>query len=89
MEALLVFIQSLAGTALVSIMVILTLRSILSIFLTPEDNSPLFNVIYNIAEIFISPMRAICDRFDIGTNSPIDIPAFITVLIVCFAYMLV
>lgn len=54
-------------------------RALFSFF--PSDDNPLLALLAFITEPVIYPVRALCDRFGIGDGLPIDIPFFITFVI--------
>lgn len=62
------------------------LRMLLSFFMMEED-SRLLNFLTMITEPFITPVRAILVRFNIGQDSPIDWSFSLTYLLIAIAQM--
>lgn len=56
-------------------------RAILSWLPLDEDN-PIENLLYNVTEPVIMPVRAICDHFGWFDGLPLDIPFLITALLI-------
>ena len=62
------------------------LRMLLSFFMM-EEGSRLLNFLTIITEPFITPVRAILVRFNIGQDSPIDWSFSLTYLLIAIAQM--
>ena len=67
-------------------MIAMFLRAVFSLF--PLGDGPLGGFLIMITEPFIMPVRAIFNHFGIGTNFPLDIPFFVTYLILSFISVL-
>lgn len=78
------FVALLRGTvqALLSVVQLCFLvRALLSWFPIREDN-PFLNLTAMVTEPFIMPVRALFDRFGWFRNVPIDVPFFVSFLLV-------
>lgn len=60
--------------------VILQLVSMLTSF-NAEENK-FYTFCFAITEIFVTPIRYLCERFNLFTNTPIDAPFFIAYLLI-------
>lgn len=60
--------------------VILQLVSMLTSFNAEENKFYIF--CFAITEIFVTPIRYLCERFNLFTNTPIDAPFFIAYLLI-------
>ncbi len=80
MEAVLYIIAKVVQILLSVLSLAMFLRVILQFF-TDEGNK-LDTFCYAITEPFIVPIRMICDKMNVGQNSPVDVPFFITYIII-------
>ncbi|MBE6637705.1 MAG: YggT family protein [Ruminococcaceae bacterium] len=55
-------------------------RALLS-WIVPDDDSAPMRFLYAITEPFIAPIRALMYHFNIGMDGPLDIPFFVTVIL--------
>ncbi len=55
-------------------------RALISWLPLPED-SPVENFLYSVTEPVIMPVRSLCERFGWFENLPIDMPFFITFIL--------
>ena len=62
------------------------IRAILSWF-PSSDDSKFSRFLYVLTEPVIYPVRALFDKLDIGTSLPIDVPFFVTFLLLSFLSM--
>ena len=56
------------------------LRALLPFFMDVEGKS-FFTVLLVVTEFFVAPVRAVMFKLDVGQNSPLDIPFFVTYLL--------
>ncbi len=56
-------------------------RSLLSLFFMDDDNVWL-DFLYAVTEPVIYPIRALFDKLDLFKDSPLDIPFFVTTLMI-------
>jgi len=62
------------------------IRAIFSLF--PLDEGPFSSFLMVFTEPVIYPVRVICSKFGLGDGLPIDIPFFITFLLLSFLSMI-
>lgn len=55
-------------------------RAVIS-WLPIEEDSPVENFLFGVTEPFIMPARALCDRFGWFEGLPIDMPFFLTFIL--------
>ena len=85
---MIIFLEVLRGTAYLLITVLHTamfIRAILSWFPMAEGRFSQF--LYALTEPVIYPVRVLFDKLNIGTGLPIDIPFFVTFLLLSFISM--
>ena len=46
------------------------------------ENSKLYLFCFAVSEIFVTPFRFLCERFNLFTNTPIDAPFFIAYIFI-------
>ena len=83
------FLEVIRGTAYLLIYLLHTamfIRAILSWI--PSAEGKISQFFYALTEPVIYPVRAIFEKLDIGTSLPIDIPFFVTYLLLSFLSML-
>lgn len=56
------------------------LRALLPLFMDVEGKS-FFTVLFVITELFVTPVRAVMFKLGVGQNSPLDVPFFVTYLL--------
>ena len=86
MEALLYVVAKVVAIALSVLSVAMFLRVILQFFVSEDNKLVIF--CYAITEPFIIPVRVIMERLNIGQDSPLDIPFFVSYLILSVLQML-
>lgn len=82
MDILIYLLSTTVGLFLSLLMFAMFLRAVCSLF--PIGDGALGGFLVMITEPFIFPVRKIFDHFGIGTNFPLDIPFFVTYLIISF-----
>lgn len=73
-----IFLSAVSFAMLVRVM--LQLVSMLTSFNAEENKFYIF--CFAITEIFVTPIRYLCERFNLFTNTPIDAPFFIAYLLI-------
>ncbi len=63
------------------ISVAMLVRAVLSWFQMGDGQSPIGNFLFVVTEPFILPIRALFDRFGWFQNIPLDVPFFVTMLL--------
>lgn len=79
MQSVLYILARVAQIALGFAEVAMLLRAILSWFIMDDEN-PFMGFLYAVTEPFCLPARAVCDKFEVFDEIPIDAPFFITML---------
>lgn len=82
MDILIYLLSSTIGLILSILMIAMFLRAVFSLF--PIGDGALGGFLIMITEPFIMPVRAVFNHLGIGNNFPLDIPFFITYLIISF-----
>lgn len=85
-----VFLNIMAGTVSAFLMVLILCmfaRAITSWFPIDEE-SPVIRFLYAITEPVIYPMRVLLGRSELVQSIPIDIPFFLTMMLIYFVYAL-
>lgn len=62
------------------VLFIMFVSAVLS-WIIQDDEYPLVNAIHAVADLFTIPVRYVCDRFGWFQGFPIDMPFFITVIL--------
>lgn len=75
-----------ADVAISAVLFVMLIRAIFS-FLPVSEEGLLPSFLAAITEPLIFPIRLLCDKFDIGTSVPFDIPFLITYFILMFLSM--
>lgn len=70
------------------ISIAMLVRVILSWFQMGDGQSAIGQFLYLVTEPFILPLRALCDRFGWFRNLPIDMPFFITMILLSVIRMI-
>ena len=86
MESVFYIIAKVVSIGLSVLSVAMFLRVILQFFASGENKFVIF--CYAITEPFIIPIRVIMEKFDIGQNSPIDIPFFVAYIMISVLQMM-
>lgn len=81
MEFFLYFIRTAAQFLLTVIEIAMFVRALVS-FIMPLQGGMLDQFSYAISEPFVVPMRIILERFESVRNLPVDVPFFITFLLI-------
>lgn len=81
MEFFLYFIRTAAQFLLVVIEIAMFVRAVIS-FIASLQGGVLDQFSYAISEPFVIPMRILLDRFESVRNLPVDVPFFITFLLI-------
>ncbi len=74
-------IRAVVSRVLYLLEIMMLVRAVMS-FVSPNASGKVFDFIYNVTEFFISPVRALLGRFEFVRRSPLDIPFFVTTLII-------
>lgn len=69
------------GVSLEIFELLMLARALLNL-LAPDSENPLVSFVFTVTEAGISPVRAICDRKKWFQHTPLDMPFFITVILV-------
>lgn len=88
MEAVTIIVQKIASFGLLLFMILMFLRAILSWFPSTEGGA-LDNFAYSITEPIITPVRMLLEKIEWVRNAPLDVPFFVTFLIVSIIYDLI
>ena len=85
-EAIFYVVAKLVQIFLSVISVAMFLRVILQFFASEDNKLVLF--CYGITEPFIIPVRVLLEKMNVGQDSPLDIPFFVTYLILAVLQMI-
>lgn len=83
--AFLYVIRKVASSALLILQLAMFVRAFMSWFPNMADNA-FGDFVYMITEPFIIPARAVMDRIEWVKNAPLDVPFFVTFLIMALIY---
>lgn len=86
METVLYILAKVVQLALSVLSIAMFLRVILQFFADDDNRFVIF--CYAVTEPFIVPVRHLLDRLGVGQNSPIDIPFFVTYIIISVLQMM-
>lgn len=85
MEIAMYVLKNVTSVALVVLLGAMLIRAILSWFPT-NGGGMLDNMIYALTEPFIIPVRYLLERIEWVKNAPVDVPFFITFLIISLLF---
>ncbi len=83
MEIILFILAKTVSIFLSAVSMAMLLRVVLSFFTDPGE-SRIYALCFYISEPFIMPFRLIMSKLNIGQDSPIDIPFFVSALVLNF-----
>lgn len=79
MEVVLQLLRTTASALIMVLEIAMLVRAVMSWF--PLGEWRIGDFVYAVTEPFIVPVRALLERFEFVRNSPLDIPFFVTAMI--------